>query len=383
MSNPPVPPGNEPPERGRPPRPAGPPNRGFPPRRRPLPPSESPTRNIPQPGRAPQPSARDVPRPQQAGRPPGRPPQQPVPPPNRPPQNPNQPPHVAPPPNPRAQQPGPPPQAHEGQTTRISIPTPPPPTGTDAETKGARRFFANRTSLLLILLIVGLVFIAIPIGGELYARHTASTKVANAVQCEVQDSASVSFSPAPPVLWQYLTKNYSDISVQTGGNQVRKAKGMKVSFDIRDIKLNDTADSRGTIGSVNGTVTWSSDGIKQSIQDAAPVLGAFVTSGVTTDPGDGTIELKGLLNSAKLKPQIVNNGLSLQVVSVSALGSKISSDTAQKYIDDLMAKATRNYPLGLHADSIKVTDSGVEAAFSSSNATIPAGGNQDPCLADL
>ncbi len=235
----------------------------------------------------------------------------------------------------------------------------------------------------MILLIVALVVIAVPIGGELYARHVASTKVANAVQCEVQDSSSVSFSPAPPVLWQYLTKDYSDISVQTGGNQVRKAKGMKVSFDVRDIKLNNTSNSQGTIGSVNGTVTWSSDGIKQSIQQAVPVLGAFVTSGVTTNPGDGTIVLKGLINSATLKPQIVNNGLSLQVVSVSALGANISTDTAQKYLDDLMTKATRNYPLGLHADSIKVTDSGVEATFSSTNATIPAGGSQDPCLADL
>ncbi len=107
-------------------------------------------------------------------------------------------------------------------------------------------FFANRTSLLLILLIVALVVIAIPVGGELYARHVASTKVANAVQCEVQDSAKVSFSPAPPVLWQYLNKNYSDISVQTAGNQVRQAKGMTVKFDVRDIKLNNTANSQGT-----------------------------------------------------------------------------------------------------------------------------------------
>ncbi len=376
MTNPPQgPEDGGPPEQGRPPKPAGPPNRGFFPRRQPPPPSESPTRHIPQPGRPQSPSGRDVPRPQQPGRPPGRPPQQPPPPP-RPPQQ------TGLPPNPRPQQPGPPPQPHENLTTRISIPTPPPPPA-DSPATGGRKFFANRTSLLLILLIVALVVIAIPIGGELYARHAASTKVANAVQCEVQDSSTVSFSPAPPVLWQYLTKDYSDISVQTAGNQVRKAKGMKVSFDVRDVKLNNTSNSQGTIGSVNGTVTWSSDGIKQSIQDAVPVLGAFVSGGVTTNPGDGTIALKGLLNSATLKPQIVNNGLSLQVVDVSALGAKVSTATAQKYLDDLMAKATRNYPLGLHADSIKVTDSGVEATFSSSNATIPAGGSTDPCLANL
>jgi hypothetical protein len=374
MTNPPGPGNGEPPERGRPPKPAGPPNRGFPPRRTPPVPSESPTRHIQQPGR-PQSTARDVPRPQQPGRPSG-PPQPPPPPLSRPPQQPGLP------PNPRAQQPDPPPHPHEQLTTRISIPTPPPPPA-EAPEKHKRGFFTNRTSLLLILLIVALVVVALPIGAELYARHVASTKVANAVRCEVQDSASVSFSPAPPVLWQYLTKDYSDISVQTSGNQVRKAKGMKVAFDIRDVKLSNGNNSQGTIGSLSGTVTWSTDGIKQSIQDAVPVLGAFVSGGVTTNPSDGTIALKGALDSATLKPQIVNNGLSLQVVDVTALGAKVSTTTAQKYIDDLMAQATRNYPLGLHADSIKVTDSGVQAAFSTSNATIPSGGSQDPCLANL
>jgi LmeA-like phospholipid-binding len=263
------------------------------------------------------------------------------------------------------------------------MPTPPPPPPAEPKKASGRKFFANRTSLLLILVIVALVVIALPLGGELYARHVASSKVADAVKCEVQDGSNVSFSPVPPVLWQYLTKDYSDISVQTAGNQVRQAKGMKVSFDLRDVKLNNSNNSQGTIGSIDGTVTWSADGIKQSIQNAVPVLGAFVTSGVTTNPGDGTIQMKGLLNSATVKPQIVNNGLSLQVVDVSALGAKVSTATAQKYLDNLMAQATKNYPLGLHADSIQVTDSAVVARFSSSNATIPAGGSTDPCVANL
>ena len=238
---------------------------------------------------------------------------------------------------------------------------------------------------MLILLIVLLLVIAVPIGAELYTRHLASSKVANAVACEVQDSASVSFSPVPPVLWQYLTSHYTDISVQTAGNQVRSAKGMKVSLDIRDIKLSNTNNSQGTIGSLNGTITWSADGIKQSIQDAIPVLGKFVTGDVTTNPGDGTVELKGLLDSATVKPQIVNNGLSLKVVSLTALGAQMSTDTVQKDLDDLTSKATQNYPLGIHADSVKVTDSGIEGSFSTSNATIPAsnGGSQDPCFANV
>jgi hypothetical protein len=236
---------------------------------------------------------------------------------------------------------------------------------------------------LLILLTVLLLVIAVAIGAELYARHVASSKVANAVACEVQDSASVSFSPVPPVLWQYVTTHYTDISVQTGGNQVREAKGMKVSFDIHDIKLNNANNSQGTIGSLSGTVTWSADGIKQSIQAALPVLGKFVSGDVTTNPGDGTISLKGTFDSATVKPQIVNNGLSLQVVSLTALGAQMSTTSVQKELDNLTSEATQNYPLGIHADSVKVTSTGVEGTFSASNASIPAGGSQDPCFANL
>ncbi len=288
---------------------------------------------------------------------------------SRPPQQPGLP------PNPRAHQPGPAPH-FEQPTTRIA--TPPPSQETPVAAKP--RFFANRPALLLVLLIVLLLVLAVPIGAELYARHLASSKVANAVQCEVQDSASVSFAGAPPVLWQYFTSHYTDISVQTAGNQVRSAKGMKLNLDIRDVTLNNTNNSQGTIGSINGTITWSSDGIKQSIQDAIPVLGSLVTGDVTTNPSDGTVALKGVLDSATVKPQIANNGLSLQVVNLTALGSTMSTDRVQKHLDDLTSNATQNFPLGIHADSVKVTDSGVQATFSTSNATIPCWRPAGPLL---
>lgn len=216
------------------------------------------------------------------------------------------------------------------------------------------------------------VVLAVVVGAELFVRHLAGSKLASAVACEVQDSVNVAFAPMPPMLWQYITSTYPDIVVQTAGNQVRGAKGMKVRIDIKDLRLSDTSDSKGTIGALNGTITWSSEGIKGSIQDAIPALGSLVTSKVTTNPGDGTIHLKGFVDSATLKPQIANNGLSLQVVNLTALGSTMSTDTVQKNLDSLTSKATQNYPLDIHADSVKVTDSGVEATFSSSNATIPA-----------
>ena len=238
-----------------------------------------------------------------------------------------------------------------------------------------------------MLIVVPVLLLVIAVAAELYARHVANGKVASAVVCEVEDSASVSFAATPPVLWQYLTGHYSDISVQTGGNQVRSAKGMKVSLDIRDVRPGSGNNSQGTIGSLSGTMTWSSDGIKQSIQDAIPGLGSLVASKVTTDTGAGTVQLKGWLDSATIKPQVANNALKLQVVNLSALGSKLSTDSVQKDLDDFTSKATTNYGINVHIDSVKVTDTGVEVAFSANNAVIPAAssssGSSQDCFSGL
>jgi len=307
-----------------------------------------------------------------------QPPPPPGPPPQPRPQQPTYPPRQ--PPYPPPPQSGPPPTPRDQATTRLSTQ----PQSKYPPVKPKRRFFRDPASIVLILVIAVALVVAALIGAELYARHLAESKVAAAVGCEVQDKASVSFGVTPPLLWQFITSHYTNISVQTAGNQIRDAKGMKVSIDIQDVRLANTNNSKGTIGALNGTITWSSDGIKQSIQNAIPVLGSFVTSKVTTNPNDGTIELNGLLDSATVKPQIVDNGLSLQVISLSALGSKLSTDKVQQNLDSLTSAATKNYPLGIHADSVKVTNTGVEATFSTQNATIPSGGGgQDPCFANV
>lgn len=233
-----------------------------------------------------------------------------------------------------------------------------------------------------MVVVLAIVVVSL-LGVELYIRHRAAHRVAAAVHCEVQDSAEVSFSTTPPMLVQYLAGHYAEISVQTAGNQVRDAKGMRIELDARDVRTQHTRDGKGTIGALDGTITWTSEGIKQSIHDAIPMLGSLVTSSVSTNPGDGTISLKGLLDSAVLKPQIVDNGLSLQVVTLSALGHELQTDSVQRNLDELTAKATKNYPLGIHADSVQVTDTGVELKVSAHNSPISSAGSQNSCFTAL
>lgn len=235
--------------------------------------------------------------------------------------------------------------------------------------------------MLALTAILALALVTM-LGGELYARHRANSLVADAVKCEAQDSATVSFGTTPPVLAQYFNGAYPHISVHTAGNQIRQAKGMRLQLDIRDIHLQKTSDSKGTIGSLDGTITWPADGIKASIQDVVPMIGSIVTGTVTTDPATGTVKLKGLLNKATVKPRLVNNGLSLQVVDLEALGHDLDNDSVQRHLDELTATVTDDLPLGIHLDSVEVTDSGVVVKFSTRNASIPAS-SPSQCFASL
>ncbi|WP_331694828.1 hypothetical protein, partial [Pandoraea sputorum] len=63
--------------------------------------------------------------------------------------------------------------------------------------KKKRRFGRDPVSVLLIFIIVFALIIAGLIGAELYVRHVADTKVAEAVACEVKDQATASFGVTP------------------------------------------------------------------------------------------------------------------------------------------------------------------------------------------
>jgi hypothetical protein len=270
----------------------------------------------------------------------------------------------------------PPPGPTGRQTTSVATPE------DEAEPAKKKRRLRDPLSVILVLIIVLSLVIAGLIGAELYVRHQANSKVAAAVACEVKDQATASFGVAPLVLWQVATKHFTNISVETAGNQIRDAKGMKLQLSIQNVQLKDGPDSKGTLGALDATITWTSDGIKESVQNAIPILGAFVTSSVTTHPADGTIELKGMLDDIIAKPVVSGNGIELQIVNFNTLGFSMPRESVQSTLNEFTAKLTKNYPLGIHADTVQVTSTGVVSHFSTRNATIPSGG-QNPCFANL
>jgi hypothetical protein len=215
-------------------------------------------------------------------------------------------------------------------------------------------------------------------GGELYARSRADSVLVEVTECVVQDGATVSFGVNPPFLWQHITGHYTNISVTTDGNQVQDAKGMEAEVSVADVRLQGTADSKGIIGSLNATLTWTAAGIKDTVAANLPGVGNLVT-GVTTDAAAGTLKLDAGAITVTAKPVVVNGDLGLQVVDVAG---PLGKDAVQTALDGLTSKLDSKYPLGIHADSVEVTDTGVVGKFSTQNASIPQA-DANACFARL
>jgi hypothetical protein len=263
---------------------------------------------------------------------------------------------------------------------------PPGPGGEPPKERGSllaklKDVFSDPLSIVLAVVIAVALIAAGLLGGELYARNRADDVVSRVVSCVVEDEATASFDAMPPFLLQHMTGHYTNINIETAGNQIRNAKGMKVGIDIKDVRLEDTANSSGSMGSLAVNVTWSSEGITQTVQDAIPLFGSFLT-GVTTNPSAGTIELEGALGSIVAKPEVANGGITLQVQQLTGLGFTLPREAVQPALNAFTAGLTENYPMDIKAQSIEVTDTGITALLSSQNAEIPKGG-EDPCFNGL
>jgi hypothetical protein len=242
------------------------------------------------------------------------------------------------------------------------------------------------------VIVIGLVAAGL-LAGELYARHRAESVVAAATKCVVHDEASVSFG-ATPLLLQLATGHYRNISIHTAGNRIGNARGMKADVRIDDVRLD--GDAMGTVGALDAVITWSADGMRQSIQEAIPLLRGLVTE-VQTNPDDGTITLRGNLGSVSTKPQVTDGLVTLQVVDATGLGLLLPSEMVQSALDAFTTRLTENYSLGIHADSVQIIYDGVTAHYSTRDMSIPQGhqgnqgeqgnegieDNQDPCFANL
>lgn len=284
--------------------------------------------------------------------------------------------------------PAPPKQRPTGAHRQPSVPP----------TAGRSSLRAPLSIVLIIVTAIALVAAGV-LGAEVFAREAAIDKVRAAAACQIEDSedaVSVSFSTSPPVLSQYLNDKYTKFRITTHGTHIRSAQGMTADIVVEDIDLNGGANKKGTIGAINATIAWTTEGMRQSLNSALKeALDEYlkhsflsflqnriptdqVVTSVKTDPSAGTITAEGLFHSSiSVKPETTADGgirLVIQPDSFKLGGDlKLPLENLQKKLDEMTGELTGN-KYHIRADSLQVTDNGVVGTFLAKNVDIPNGG---------
>ena len=196
---------------------------------------------------------------------------------------------------------------------------------------------------MLVVVIVLALVAAVAIGVELYARNRADDHGRRGHRMRGRRTTStVSFGFLPPFLIQHMTGHYGNIHIETAGNQIRDAKGMKAQVTIDDVRLEDTANSEAArSASLDATIDWTADGMQadhpgfdsarrrvRHRRDDQPVRRHDRVGG-------------GARQHHHTKPKVKNGGLTLQVEELTGLGFTLPREAVQPALDALHLQAHR------------------------------------------
>ncbi|MET8774357.1 DUF2993 domain-containing protein [Nocardia sp. NPDC004654] len=234
-------------------------------------------------------------------------------------------------------------------------------------TKPPTKLSVSRRTLVIALVVVATLLAAVLVGGEAYARHVVSRCISSQFEKEMGSRIDVGFG-AKPMLITWLDGKVSSVTVDSQDNKFGPAVGMVVHAEFNDLEGVNSGNGGGVVGSSSAHVTWSNEGIQES-------LGGMV-SGVRSSSASGmiTLDVLGGLAQLQVHPEVRNGVVEVQTKSAELLGIGLPTDLVEGIVD-IMTESLQSYPMGLKATEIKVTDDGVVAQLAGGRTELPAAEN--------
>jgi hypothetical protein len=208
----------------------------------------------------------------------------------------------------------------------------------------------NRRALLIAVTVVAILLATVLVGGEAYARHRVSNCISSQFEKEMGSKIDVSFGPKP-MLITWIDGKVPTVRVNSNDTKFGPAVGMVVHSVFRDVDVDDPNGS--VIGSSSAEVTWSNEGIKETLGGMVSNVSSSSSSGMLT------LSVLGGLAELQLRPQIVNGAVQVETMSAELLGIGLPADLVQSIVD-IFTESLQSYPLGMTATKLEVTDSGVD-----------------------
>ncbi|MCM6774841.1 DUF2993 domain-containing protein [Nocardia sp. CDC159] len=209
-----------------------------------------------------------------------------------------------------------------------------------------------RRIVLILGLVIALALVGTAAAAETYYRRQSSECLAAQVEKDLGSKVAVRFGPKP-LLLTAIDHQVQYVDLNSDDAKFGPAVGMKVHARLNDINLVDGGRGGATVDNSSADATWSNEGIAQTLKG--------LVSGVQSDPGTGTLDVKvlGGLADLRLRPQIVGDQIQVSTQSAQLLGLGLPTDLVDGIVQ-LMTQSLQSYPLDLKPTAIKVTDSGIE-----------------------
>ncbi|MGV9615512.1 LmeA family phospholipid-binding protein [Nocardia xishanensis] len=234
-------------------------------------------------------------------------------------------------------------------------------------TKPSTALNVSRRTLVIALVVVATLLVTILVAGEAYARHAVSRCISSQFEKEMGSQIDVGFG-AKPMLITWFDGKVSSVTVDSKDNKFGPAVGMVVHAKFNDLEGVNNAQGGGSVGSSSANVTWSNEGIEET-------LGGMV-SGVRSSSSTGmiTLDVLGGLAQLQVHPEVRNGVVEVQTKSAELLGIGLPTDLVEGIVD-LMTQSLQSYPMGLKATEIEVTDNGVAVQLAGGHTQLPAADN--------
>ncbi|MEV0298004.1 DUF2993 domain-containing protein [Nocardia sp. NPDC050710] len=222
----------------------------------------------------------------------------------------------------------------------------------------------SRRTLMIALAVVTALLATLVIGGEAYARHQMASCISKQFEQEMGSKIDVGFG-AKPLLVTWIDGKLSTVTVDSEGDKFGPAVGMVVHAEFNDLEVVDNGRGGGTVGSSSADVTWSNQGIRDT-------LGGLVT-GVSSSSSSGmlTLDVLGGLAQLQVQPIVKNGAVEVETKSAQVFGVGLPTDLVQGIVD-IFSQSLQSYPLGLKPTDIKVTDNGIDVKLAGGHTELAA-----------
>lgn len=227
----------------------------------------------------------------------------------------------------------------------------------------------KRSSIATIAVIVVAALVSVLVGAEVYVRNRATTCLAQSLESELGTGIDVDLS-WKPVLWQLLDRQVPSVTLSTDDTAFGPAQEMQVHAEARDVDLRDEAEGAGTIGSSRAEIDWPTSGILATVQDQP--AGSLVTE-VRADETAGTLTFvvggNGLAEFTA-RPVVSEGVVTVETTDATILGIGLPTALVDGVVQ-ILASGLQQYPLGMQATEVRVTDAGVELELEGGRFVMP------------